>query len=58
MVVATRPAQGLRMCVKWSLDSIEWVGSSHRGLVQGSNCVLALVAISPEEPSLRLLEMA
>ena len=37
IVVATRPAQELRILVKWSLESIECVGSVQVGTFQGSN---------------------
>ena len=39
---ATLPPTGFSMFEKWSLDSIEWVGSVLLGLFHGSNCCLAL----------------
>lgn len=56
IVDATLPAQGFRMFVKWSFESIECVGSVQWEFFHGSSCELELALMTPEEPSFRTLE--
>lgn len=56
MVTEIRPAQELRMLVKWSLDNMECVGSVHVGSSHVLYWEAALAPIREEDPSFSIFE--